>query len=99
SVARSHLDRVMTSSRRAAELTQQMLAYSGRGQFVIEAVHLSHVVQDLRPLLTMSISKKAKVRYQLQPHLPEIRADASQLRQIIMNLIINASDSLEDRPG
>ena len=99
SACRLHLDRVLTSARRAAELTQQMLAYSGKGQFAVQDVNLSELVRDLGPLLQMSVSKKAQVRYSLPADLPAVRADAAQLRQIIMNLIINASDSLEDRSG
>lgn len=96
---RLHLECVMTSARRAAELTQQMLAYSGKGQFAVAAVNLNDLVQELGSLLKASISKKASVCYRFDPALPSITADPAQIRQIVMNLMINASDALQDRDG
>lgn len=88
-----------TAARRASNLTQQMLAYSGRGRFSIAPVDLSELVSGMAVLLRASISKKASVRFVLAPELPRIEADAPQLQQVIMNLITNASEALGDRPG
>ncbi len=97
--ARRHILQLERAAQRAAELTSQMLAYSGRGQFVVSTVHLSRVATEMLSLLETVISKNAQLDLHLAEQLPPIRADATQLRQVIMNLITNASDALEDRPG
>ncbi len=97
--AREFLDEAVTGARRAAELTQQMLAYSGKGTLIVEPVQLSSLVSDITRLLEVSISKKCVLRFDLMENLPACRADATQLRQVIMNLIINASDAIGDRSG
>lgn len=84
---------------RAAELTNQMLAYAGRGRFVIEPVNLNAVVEEMAQLLSAAISKRAELRLSLAKDLPLIGGDATQLRQIVMNLITNASDALGERGG
>lgn len=83
----------------AAELTNQMLAYSGRGHFDVRPISLNEMIQGMGHLLSASISKKAEVRYELTDVLPAVQADVAQMRQVIMNLITNASDALADRTG
>ncbi len=85
--------------KRASELTHQMLIYSGRGKFVMEDVDLSALVRDMQPLFRTSIGKNVEVRFDLGDHLPRIKADPTQKRQVIMNLVINASDAIGDRAG
>jgi PAS domain S-box-containing protein len=97
--ARDHLGQVLSASASAAELTQQMLAYSGRGQFVLEGLDLSRTVEMTGPLLQSAISKKASLSFELTPDLPLIEGDAGQIRQILINLANNASDALEDAAG
>ncbi|HWB86247.1 MAG TPA: PAS domain S-box protein [Bryobacteraceae bacterium] len=97
--ARNSIDHVLTAARSAADLTQQMLAYSGRGKFVLEPIDLSQLISGVVRLLETLISKKATLRLNLVPGLPPIKADAAQIRQVVMNLITNASDSLGDRNG
>jgi len=99
SSAREPLERVETTARRAAELTHQMLAYSGRGRFVIEAIDLSNLVKEMTHLLEVALSPKAVLRYELAEGLPLVEADAAQLRQIVMNLITNASDAVGEVSG
>jgi PAS domain S-box-containing protein len=99
SPARPLLDDLQVAARRAAELTRQLLAYSGKGQFVIEAVDLSGLVREMGRLLETAVSKKAHVEADLPEHLPLVNVDATQLRQVVMNLITNASDALGDAPG
>jgi two-component system cell cycle sensor histidine kinase/response regulator CckA len=99
SPVRHSLDQAQTAARRAAELAQQMLAYSGRGRFTTETIDLNRLVGDTVQLVEASISKKAELRFQLGPSLPAIGADAVQLRQVIMNLVINASEALGDHGG
>ena len=97
--ARQSVEQIEMVAVRAADLTHQMLAYSGRGKFMIEPVNLSRLVDEMAHLLEVSVSKAAAIHYEFEPDLPPVEADATQMRQIVMNLIINASDALESREG
>jgi len=99
SPARECVEHVETAALRAAELAKQMLAYSGKGRFVVQSLDLSALVEEMRRLLASSISKKATLTCDLERNLPPVEGDATQLRQIVMNLITNASDALEDEAG
>jgi PAS domain S-box-containing protein len=99
SLAQRDIDVIKKAAHRAADLTRQMLAYSGKGKFIIERASLSLVVQDMRPMLAMSISKKATLTFHLASELPTIEADFSQVHQILLNLVLNASEALGDDPG
>jgi signal transduction histidine kinase/CheY-like chemotaxis protein len=90
---------IETAAHRAADLTRQMLAYAGRGAFVLEMVDLNEVARELTHLLESTISKKAALRFDLAAKLPAVECDATQLRQLVMNLIINASDAVGDGAG
>src|SRR5262249_36491014 len=80
-----------------ALLTKQMLAYAGKGQFLIQPVDLSKTVRDAMPLVGSSISKDMHVELALSDELPPVEADATQLEQIVMNLILNAAEAVGDR--
>jgi PAS domain S-box-containing protein len=84
---------------RAAELCKQLLAYSGRGRFELRAIDLSELVRDMEDLLDVAVAKKTTVSYKLAPELPAIEGDAAQMRQIVMNLMTNASEAIGDRTG
>ena len=96
---RSHVESVLASCQRAADLANQLLAYSGKGQFVLAPAEINHIVKDLQDLLKVSISKKAVVQFELLDSLPAIECDITQIHQVLMNLIVNASDALEGQPG
>ena len=96
---RRSIEQVLTAAKSAADLTQQMLAYSGRGSFVLEPVNLTVLIEGVVRLIESTISKKATLRLHLATGLPCIQADASQIRQVVMNLITNAAESLGDAPG
>jgi two-component system, cell cycle sensor histidine kinase and response regulator CckA len=96
---RKSLEQVLIAAKSAADLTQQMLAYSGRGSFVMEPVNVTQLIEGVVRLLETSISKKARLRLRLTTDLPPIHADASQIRQVVMNLITNAAESLGDNAG
>ena len=87
------------SANRAADLARQMLAYSGKGSFVIEAIDMNEVVQEMEHLLTSAMPRKIALRYETAPALPAIRGDATQIRQVAMNLVRNASDAIGDNEG
>jgi len=95
----SYLEQIEHSSQRAADLCKQMLAYSGKGRFVIQRIDLSALVRETLHLLQLSISKKAVLKLDLADHLPGVMADATQIRQIIMNLVMNASDAIGEKSG
>jgi PAS domain S-box-containing protein len=99
SSVQQNLKQIENASQRAAELCQQMLAYAGKGRFIIQRIDLGPLVDSTVPLLRASISKRATLRFQLQPDLPPIMADPTQVRQIVMNLVINASEALGEQDG
>jgi CheY-like chemotaxis protein len=99
SAARPGIEAAMNASKRAAELTSQMLAYSGKGLFIVKDVNVSELVAENAHLLKASLSKTVTLSLQLGRDIPLVKADASQLQQVIMNLIINASEAIGDRPG
>ncbi len=93
------LDKVEKTVLRASDLTQQMLAYSGRGRFEVKPLDLNHTVTEIGHLLAVSIAKTLALSYQLEQDIPSIAADAAQIQQVVMNLVTNASDAIGDRPG
>ncbi len=84
---------------RAAELCRQMLAYAGKGKFVVEPTDLSALGEEMVPLLKVSIAHLAGLRLELPRGIPAVSADATQIRQIVMNLVLNAADAIADRGG
>jgi len=90
---------ILHAARRAADLCLQMLAYAGKGRFVIEPIDLGRVATEAGQLLRSSLPKKITLSFDLADHLPAIDGDATQLRQLIMNLVVNAAEAIGDRPG
>jgi len=84
---------------RASDLTNQMLAYSGKGHFVIEPIDLSELVREMTQLLSVSVCKRAQIQQDLTAGLPAIEGDAAQIRQVVMNLVTNASEAIESTEG
>ncbi len=99
SPVRTNIQDIGDASRRAADLCRQMLAYSGKGRFMVEPIDVTRIVREMTHMLEVSISKKASLRYDMTEDIPAIEADATQIRQVVMNLIINASEALEDKNG
>jgi two-component system, cell cycle sensor histidine kinase and response regulator CckA len=99
SPARSTVDSIGTTAMRAETLVQEMLAYSGKGKFIIQPLDLSGLVKDMAQILRVSISKKATLSIDASEKLPAVEADAAQIQQVVMNLIINASEALGDAAG
>jgi signal transduction histidine kinase/ABC-type amino acid transport substrate-binding protein/ActR/RegA family two-component response regulator len=99
SPAMPHLESLERIIHRAADLTRQMLAYSGKGRFVVRSYDLNHVLQEVTHLLEVSIPKKIALRFDLAPDLSSVEADAAQIQQVIMNLVTNAADAIGDREG
>ena len=95
----SMLELVLRSSERAAHLTQQLLAYAGKGQMFVQPVNVSRLLEDTCALLHASISKSVQLDLRIDPEVPVIEGNPSQLQQLIMNLIINASEAVGDGSG
>ena len=99
SPAREFVEGVNDSARKAAELIKQMLAYSGKGKFSLEPINLGDLIGDTIQMLNISISKNAVLRFSPPPESIFLEGDPSQIRQIIMNMVINASDALDEKSG
>jgi PAS domain S-box-containing protein len=97
--ARETIERLEKAALRAAELTNQLLAYSGKGSFVKESLQVGDLVSDMIDLLESAVSRKVVLRTELAEGVPPVMADAAQLRQVLMNLIMNASEAIGDRSG
>jgi PAS domain S-box-containing protein len=100
STARQMLDGVLTAAQRAAALTAQLLAYAGKGAFLPHALDMSKAARQVSDLLRLTIPPTIALRLELEAGAPPIRADASQIQQLITNLVLNATDAIgEDTPG
>lgn len=86
-------------SEKAAVLTSQLLAYGGQGKFVVTRFDLSALIRDMQNLLKTSIPKSVELHVELEPDLPWVEADASQLQQVVMNLVLNGAESIGPEGG
>jgi len=99
SPAREELRGISTAAQRAADLTKQLLAYSGKGTLVMQPLDLSKLVKEMAHLLEVSIPKSVRLKYSFAENVPTIEGDATQIRQIVMNLILNASEAIGEQDG
>jgi len=97
--SRDPLDQAEKAVQRAADLTRQMLAYSGRGQFIVLPLDLNRAVEEMAHLLHVTISKKTELRLDLDGSLAAVRADSAQIQQVVLNLVTNASEAIGPREG
>jgi two-component system cell cycle sensor histidine kinase/response regulator CckA len=84
---------------RGSEIVRQLMIYAGRESAEVGIVDVSRIVEEMLELLKVSVSKRAVLEADLGRHLPPIHANAAQIRQIVMNLVTNASDAIGDRDG
>ncbi len=96
---RTGLSNILAAATRASDLTRQMLAYAGQGTLEFQTLQANDVIQDFVPLLKASAAKSTTLEVNLDSKCPMVRADATQLRQIILNLVLNGSESLAGRMG
>ncbi len=99
SPATENLGEIESAASRAAGLCNQMLAYSGKGRYQVADIDLSIEVREIVRMLGSVISKKVEVKLELDEDLPAVRADVTQVRQVVMNLVTNASEAIGDEPG
>ncbi len=97
--AKQHLAEIVSASEKATGLCQKVLVYAGKSRVVIESIQLSELIDNMADLLSVSVSRQAKLTYQLQDDLPHIDGDKAQIRQVIMNFITNASEAIDEKRG
>ncbi len=93
------IEEAMRAAERAADLTRQLLAYAGKGRFVMRTLDLSDLVREISGLVQTSFPKHAQLRLQLGEDLPGIDADPGQIQQIVMNLVINGAEAIGPEGG
>ena len=92
--SRTMIRDILDASERASLLTRQLLAYAGKGRFIVEPISLSGLVREISNLVQTSIPRTAQLRLELQENLPMIEGDAGQLHQLVMNLVINGAEAI-----
>jgi PAS domain S-box-containing protein len=97
--ATAHLLQIDATARRAADLSRQMLAYSGRGPFQVATLDLNKQVKEMAGLLSVSVAKKVRLELDLGDPLPGVKADAAHFQQVVLNLVTNASEAIGERGG
>ncbi len=93
------LQGVIKAGEQLANLTRQMLAYSGKGRFYVESLDLSELIPEMSGLVQPSIFKKIALHFELEPDLPPIEADRGQMQQVFMNLVLNAAEAIGSDAG
>ncbi len=93
------MDEAVLASRRAADLIKQMLAYSGRVAGEFKLIRLNDVVEEITTLIRSSVTRKAVLKMRLEKDPVSVKADPTQIQQIVMNLIVNASEALDEETG
>ena len=99
SPAASNLKLVISASERATLLTRQMLAYSGRGRFVVEQIDLAQQIREITELLESSVTRDVELVLSLETDGVLVEADAGQIQQLLMNMVINGAEAIEGGPG
>jgi CheY-like chemotaxis protein len=94
-----YLNEISKSVKTASELSGQMLAYSGRGNFVVETTHLNDIIEEMKPMLYVSVSRKVDLEFILGRDLPSVKVDGTQMGQVILNLVANASEAIGTSTG
>jgi len=97
--ARQDIEKAMTAASRAADLTRQMLAYSGKGAFIMRPINLSELVGENAGRLQASVPKNVRVTLNLAANLPSVRADSGQLLHVLVSLFTNAAEAIGDATG
>jgi len=98
-LAQKKLGRLRDAAKHAADLVDQMLTYSGKAAPAIQPIDLSTLIDSMRELLRASVSSKCQLEIDLAPHLPSVEGDATQIRQVALNLVTNAGEALASRGG
>jgi PAS domain S-box-containing protein len=95
----ARIEGIKSAAKCASELCDQILSYSGKTSVMFKPINLSAVVREIGDLLSVSVPRKAEMQYDLKFDLPLIKGDPTQVRQVVMNLITNAAESLSEEGG
>lgn len=93
------LNQIIAGAQYAAKLASQLLAYAGRGRYLVQPLNLNALVASMTEIIRVSLPKTTTVDYALHPELPLIAADAAQIQQVVLNLLTNAADALPGGGG
>lgn len=96
---RELLDEVIRAGERAADLTSQMLAYAGKGRYVVQQINVSEFIRQNQTLFDASMPKAIELQLELAADLPAVEADPIQLQQVMMNLLVNAREAIGEQVG
>jgi len=96
---REQLEAIEETALQAADLCKQLLDYAGRGSFQRQSIDINLLIQQMRAMLNLSVAKNILLQLDLDATLPLISADPAQIRQIVMNLVINASEAIGEKDG
>ncbi len=99
SSARLAIEQIRNAAVKASELTNQMLAYSGRGKALVRKLDVNKMIDDMIQLVKVSISKHIKLEMDLLKDLPLVQGDSAQLQQVLMNLVTNAAEAIGEKKG
>jgi PAS domain S-box-containing protein len=94
-----NLKRAMNASHRAADITGKMLAYSGKGHFVMTQLQPASILKEMRDILRSAVPLSISIKTEISESLPVIMADASQFRQVLINIVVNSSEAIGDKQG
>jgi PAS domain S-box-containing protein len=95
----SRLQDIVSASQRAADLTRQLLAYSGKGRHFLQKVELSALLRGMGGLIEAAVPRKITLQFRLEPFLPSVEADANQVQQVVMNLVNNGTEAIGEGTG
>lgn len=96
---RDQIEQIETAALRAAELTNQIVAFTGKARYDAQPVNLSTLLSEMQPMLKNLVAERIKLNYTLAAELPDIQADATQMQQVVSNLVLNASDAINGQEG
>ena len=96
---REMLENIKVTATRASEIVRQLMVYAGEESTVLEELDLAELVREMLHLMTISITKNAALKIDVPENVPAIRANKAQMRQMVMNLVTNASEALRDKGG
>jgi signal transduction histidine kinase len=93
---RKSAEAIVIGAQRAADLVQKMLAYAGEGRIIAESIDMDALVREMHDLLEASVGRHCALEYHGSGPLPAVNVDPTQIRQVVLNLIVNATEAVDD---